>query len=62
MTKTSGSALNPVLSAEDPREAFDRADLGLRRSVIDVLCEVRLQPHPRGVKQFDPESVKVVWR
>lgn len=62
LTLSSGSALGPVLGAEDPRAAFDRADLGLRRSVIDVLCEVRLLPHPRGVKKFDPESVKVAWR
>lgn len=62
LTLSSGSALGPVLGAEDPCAAFDRADLGLRRSVIDVLCEVRLQPHPRGVKKFDPESVKVAWR
>lgn len=50
LTLPSGSALDPVLSTEDPREAFDRTDLGLRRSVIDILRKVRLQPHPRGVK------------
>lgn len=59
---SSASALNSVLSAEKPREAFDQADLAMRRSVIDVLCEVKLLSHPRGHKTFDPSTVIIDWR
>lgn len=51
--------LGGVLDAKDPVAAFDDADLMVKRRVIDFLVEVRLHPHPRGKKTFDPETVQV---
>jgi hypothetical protein len=50
-----------VLGTENPVDAFNVADLGAMRGVIDALCEVRLHSHPRGVKAFDPSSVAIAW-
>lgn len=58
---TASASAAPVLGADDPAEAFDLADLGARRSVIDALCTVRLHPHPRGVKSFNAKSVSIDW-
>lgn len=57
---TATTDLGGVLDAKDPVAAFDAADLMVKRRVIDFLCTVRLYPHPRGKKTFDPETVKVV--
>ncbi|MDJ0356056.1 recombinase family protein [Paenarthrobacter sp. PH39-S1] len=57
-----GISHNSVLEAPDRLAAFDAGDLGLRRSTIEVLCEVRLFPHPRGVKTFNSDSVSIMWR
>lgn len=57
---TATTDLAGVLDADDPVAAFDAADLMIKRRVIDLLCTVRLYPHPRGKKKFDPETVKVV--
>ncbi|MDT3344255.1 recombinase family protein [Microbacterium aquilitoris] len=51
-----------VLAAAHPVTASQAADLGAKRGVIESLCEVRLLPHRRGVKAFDPESVQISWR
>ncbi|MEA9998811.1 recombinase family protein [Cryobacterium sp. RTS3] len=59
---TASSTASAVLGAQDPVRAFDAADLGAQRGIIDALCQVRLMPHPRGVKQFNPESVHITWR
>lgn len=48
-----------VLTADDPAEAFEHADLATRRAVIDTLAAVRLFPAQRGSKTFNPETVKV---
>jgi hypothetical protein len=50
-----------VLGAQDPVAAFQAADLGAKRGVIEALCEVRLHGHPRGVKRFDPNTVAIEW-
>jgi site-specific DNA recombinase len=50
-----------ILGAEDPALAFTHADLGTQRSVIEALCEVRLLPHPRGVKGFNSDTVQISW-
>ena len=55
-------ALADVLAAPDPAEAFMAASLMGRRSVIDTLCEVKLQRGTRGSKTFDPNTVGVDWR
>lgn len=57
-----GSFHSSVLGAEDPVAAFDTSDLANRRLSIDILCEVHLFPHPRGVKAFNPDSIAVTWR
>lgn len=59
---TAGAAAGSVLSAKSPAEAFESADLGAKRSVVEALCTVRLLPHRRGVKTFNPESVLIDWR
>lgn len=50
------AVVGSVLGAHDPVAAFDAADLGIKRSVIDALCEVRLFHHPRGRKGFGEED------
>lgn len=57
-----GMSHNSVLEAPDRVAAFDAGDLALRRQVIDILCEVHLYPHRRGVKEFNPDSLTVTWR
>lgn len=51
--------LGGALDATDPVSAFDASDLMIRRRVIDLLCTVRLYPHPRGKKTFNPDTVQV---
>ncbi len=53
------AVVGSVLGAHDPVAAFDAADLGIKRSVIDALCEVRLFHHPRGRKGFDEKTVQL---
>lgn len=55
------TSANGVLGDDDPVSAFKKADLGTQRGVIDALCEVRLLPHPRGKKAFNPETVQIIW-
>ena len=57
-----GSSYNTVLGRRDPVAAFDDGDLASRRTSINILCEVHLFPHPRGVKAFNPDSIAVTWR
>jgi site-specific DNA recombinase len=59
---TASSAISSILNAEDPVVAFNAADLGVRRKVIDILCVVRLHPHPRGVKKFNSDTVSITKR
>ncbi|WP_068060327.1 recombinase family protein [Nocardia xishanensis] len=56
---TAGTAASEILLAPSPVDAFTDADLAARRAVIDLLCEVRLYPAPRGRKTFDPKSVRI---
>lgn len=58
---TARSTATAVLGAGDPVAAFDLADLGAKRGVIEALCQVRLHPHKRGVKDFKPETVSIIW-
>ncbi|MCG2621771.1 recombinase family protein [Arthrobacter sp. I2-34] len=57
-----GSSHTSVLGQRDPAAAFEAGDLGVRRSTIGALCTVRLYPHPRGMKSFNPDSVSIMWR
>lgn len=58
-TLTAGLGLSSVFDAHDPVAAFDESDLMGKRRVINHLVEVRLYPHQRGKKTFDPATVKV---
>ncbi len=51
-----------VLSDQNPVSAFEAGDLGIRRSVVDALCEVHLHHNPKGRRDFRPETVEIVWR
>ncbi|WP_234356236.1 recombinase family protein [Blastococcus sp. Marseille-P5729] len=55
----SSTDLDDVLGDDDPVAAYERADLMIKRRVIDFFCTVRLFPHPRGKKTFDPETVQI---
>jgi site-specific DNA recombinase len=59
LSLSASPATAAVLTAQEPTEAFDDADLATRRAVIDALTTVHLFPAPRGLKAFDPETVKV---
>lgn len=54
-----GTDLKAVLGASKPVQAFDAADLAIKRRVIDFFVEVRLYHVPRGRKGFDPATVTV---
>ncbi|GAA4395456.1 recombinase family protein [Brevibacterium pityocampae] len=56
---TTTEDLGGVLDAADPVAAFDEADLMIKRRVIEFFATVRLYPHPRGKKTFDPETVQI---
>ena len=53
-----------VIEGKDLKRIRERADadLGVQRDVIDILVEVRLYPHPRGVKEFNPATVAITLR
>lgn len=51
-------ASGAVLLAADPVAAFRNAPLMLQRTVVDVLCVVRVLPAPRGSRTFRPETVE----
>lgn len=59
---TASGMASVVLGAHDPAMTFDAADLGAQRTIISALCEVRLLPHPRGVKKFNSDTVQIAWR
>lgn len=56
---SSSTELSSVFGAADPVQAFDDADLAVKRRVIDFLFEIRLLRHPRGRKGFDPATVVI---
>ncbi|MDK1359653.1 recombinase family protein [Arthrobacter sp. zg-Y1219] len=56
------TSAHAVLGSSDPVGTFDAGDLGLRRSTIEMLCEVHLFSHPRGVRIFDSDSLSITWR
>lgn len=59
---TATNDLEGVLDAKDPVTAFEDADLMIKRRVIDFFCTVRLYPHPRGKKTFNPDTVVITPR
>jgi len=57
-----GDALAPVLSSDDPAEAFRDAPLMTQRAVIDTLAVVALSKGTRYSRTFDPDTVGIHWR
>jgi site-specific DNA recombinase len=54
--------LGPLVTAEDVRAVWDGLSVSRRRTVIDLLMEVRLHAPGRGTRTFRPETVEVHWR
>ncbi|MEV6221943.1 recombinase family protein [Nocardia fluminea] len=59
---TAGPTASAILLAPSPAAAFDAADLAAQRAIIDLLCEVRLAPAPRGRKTLDPNTIRIIPR
>lgn len=59
MALRAGSDLGTMFQAKDPVAAFNEANLMRQRRVISFLFDVRLHPHPRGRKTFDPATVAI---
>jgi hypothetical protein len=57
-----GNSLAEVIRSDAPARAFTEASLGVKRSIIDALVTVTLLPGKRGVKGFDPDSVRIEWK
>lgn len=57
-----GSAVAAILASGNPLRTFDEGTLALRRTLIDGLAVVTLFSAPRGIKTFDPSSVKIDWK
>ena len=56
-------ALAGVLTAGDVRAAWLRLDVMAKRSIVTTLFErIVVEPVQRGVRTFDPASVRVEWR
>lgn len=58
----SSSGSSAVLLSREPALAFQEADLGDRRAVLEQLVTVRLHPGHRYSRTFDPDTVEILWR
>jgi DNA invertase Pin-like site-specific DNA recombinase len=58
---TADSPATRLAAAPDVGELWARLDLDVRRSVIDTLMTVTLEPVGKGTR-FTPESVRVEWK
>lgn len=56
------AALSDIVDADDPVAAYDAAPIGVQRTVVDTLLDVRLWPQRPGTKGLDPESIKIKTR
>lgn len=54
--------LGPLVAAADVRSAWDAMSTARQRAVIDTLMTVTIQPPGRGVRNFDPETVRIEWK
>lgn len=59
---THADVLGPLVTAADVEAAWASYDLAQRRQVIDALMTITLLSPERGVRAFDPESVRVEWK
>jgi DNA invertase Pin-like site-specific DNA recombinase len=51
-----------VIGAKDVRKAFLGLDLGRRRTIVDALMVITINPVSRGSKVFDPNAIDVAWK
>ncbi|HEY3925006.1 MAG TPA: recombinase family protein [Acidothermaceae bacterium] len=54
--------LGPLVDSPDVRAAWERLSTDRQRGIIDVLMTVTLMPPGRGVRVFNPDSVRIEWR
>lgn len=59
---THADVLGPLVTAGDVEAAWASYDLAQRRQVIDALMTITLLSPERGVRAFDPDSVRVEWK
>jgi site-specific DNA recombinase len=57
-----GSSLLGFADAADVTQAWQAASVSRRKAVIDTLMTVTLLPTGRGMKTFDPDTVKIQWK
>jgi hypothetical protein len=55
-------ALRTVAASADVRAAWESLEVADRREIIRALAEVHIDPSGRGARQFDPGTVRVLWR
>lgn len=58
---TGDSPLAPFAEGSDPAAVWGTLPLDRKRAVIDLLCEITIEPLGRGYR-FDPASVRIEWR
>ena len=51
-----------LVGMSDPAEGFKNSSMVTKRAIIDALIEVRVYKAVRGRKQFDPETVEIIWK
>ena len=51
-----------VIGATDVRKAYMGLDLGRRRTIVDALMTITINPVSRGSKIFDPDAIDVTWK
>ncbi len=46
----------------DAEQRWERLSLEQRREVVQLLCEVQVDPAGRGRRTFDPRAIRITWR
>lgn len=54
-----GTEAAAIIANSSVADQFRGDNLDAKRALVEAFVEVRLYPHPRGQKAFDPETVKV---
>jgi site-specific DNA recombinase len=54
--------LGPLVNADDVQAVWDRLSTARQRAVIDALMVVTVLPPGRGVRDFNPDTVRIEWR
>jgi DNA invertase Pin-like site-specific DNA recombinase len=56
------SPMQPLINAEDIRNAWHRLGLSHQRLVVQTLVTVRILPTGRGSRIFDPSRIEIIWK